>query len=111
MSDVTFSASSALRPRDERANLSESSPGTHQHRVPADATCCQSLPLGGHATMTLDLHEWLFLLLTGSEELTQSFPYHGCALPTELGGVSDSLVAGLSVSLQRVWGCSSGTVS
>jgi hypothetical protein len=34
----------------------------------------------------IDLHERLFLLVTDQENRAQVFPYHGCALPTELGG-------------------------
>jgi hypothetical protein len=39
----------------------------------------------------IDLHKWLFLLVNGREKSPLYFPYHGCALPTELGGVSLSL--------------------
>jgi hypothetical protein len=35
--------------------------------------------------MGIDLHKWLFLLVTGQGEYAENFPYHGCALPTELG--------------------------
>src|SRR5215204_2963347 len=38
---------------------------THQHFHPADANCCQSLLLDPDATISIDLHEWLFLLVTG----------------------------------------------
>jgi hypothetical protein len=34
----------------------------------------------------IGLHKRLFLLVTGRGEYAQVFPYHGCALPTELGG-------------------------
>jgi hypothetical protein len=34
----------------------------------------------------IDLHKRLFLLVIGPGEKPQNFPYHGCALPTELGG-------------------------
>jgi hypothetical protein len=54
-----------LQPRDEPANLSDFPPGAHQHFAPADATCCQSLPLDPDATIGIDLHEWLFLLVSG----------------------------------------------
>jgi hypothetical protein len=74
-------------PRDAPVVSTGSHFRTHQHRVPAGATCCHSLPLGPNAIITFDLHEWLFLLVTGPGKLAQSFPYHGCALPTELGGV------------------------
>jgi hypothetical protein len=42
-----------LPPREERARLSESRLETHQHGSPASATCCYSLLLDPHATMTL----------------------------------------------------------
>jgi hypothetical protein len=36
--------------------------------------------------ISIDLHKRLFLLVTGRGESSPDFPYHGCALPTELGG-------------------------
>jgi hypothetical protein len=54
--------------RDEPVNLSDSGPETHQHWSPADANCCQSLLLDPHATIGIDLHKRLFLLVTGRGE-------------------------------------------
>jgi hypothetical protein len=54
--------------RDEPVHLSGSRPVTHQHWSPADATCCQSLLLDPDATMLIDLHKRLFLLVTGRGE-------------------------------------------
>jgi len=54
--------------RDAPVNLSDSCPKTHQHFSPADASCCQSLLLDPDATMAIDLHKWLFLLVTGRGE-------------------------------------------
>src|SRR5829696_1943667 len=76
----------ALAPRDEPVNLSESRPETHQHWSPAGVNCCQSLLLDPDATISIDLHKRLFLLVPDEENSRQDFPYHGCALPTELGG-------------------------
>jgi hypothetical protein len=50
--------------RDEPVNLSDSRPETHQHFSPADANCCHSLLLDPDATISIDLHKWLFLLVT-----------------------------------------------
>jgi hypothetical protein len=50
-SEVAFSEY-ALRPREQPANLSGSRPETHENRSPAGATCCYSLLLDPHATMT-----------------------------------------------------------
>jgi hypothetical protein len=55
-------------PRDAPINLSDSRPETHQHRLPAGATCCQSLLLDPDATIGIDLHKRLFLLVTGRGE-------------------------------------------
>jgi hypothetical protein len=52
----------------ERARLSGSHLGTHQHRVPAGASCCPSLLLAPDATMFIYLHKWLFLLVTGERK-------------------------------------------
>jgi hypothetical protein len=54
--------------RDERVNLSGSSPETHQHFSPADANCCYSLLLDPDATIDIDLRKRLFLLVTGRGE-------------------------------------------
>ena len=54
--------------RDEPVNLSDSRPRTHQHWSPADANCCQSLLLDPDATIGIDLHKRLFLLVTGRGE-------------------------------------------
>jgi hypothetical protein len=54
--------------RDEPVNLSDSRPETHQHWLPADANRCQSLPLDPDTTIGIDLHKWLFLLVTGRGE-------------------------------------------
>jgi hypothetical protein len=73
--------------RDEPVHLSDSCPETHQHCSPAAANCCHSLLLDPDATIGNDLRKRLFLLVTGQGEYAQGFPYHGCALPTELGGL------------------------
>jgi hypothetical protein len=57
-----------LYPRDEPVNLSDSRLEVHQHWSPADATCCQSLPVDPDAMIGIDLHKWLFLLVTGRGE-------------------------------------------
>jgi len=107
---VSRALGTARSTRDEPVNLSDSRPETHQHWSPADANCCQSLLLDPDATIGIDLHKRLFLLVTGRGELPQVFPYHGCALPTELGGrdVASALLVGLLLSLPPVSGCSSG---
>ena len=66
------------------------SPGTHQHRTPAGANCCQSLLLDPDAMILIDLRKRLFLLVSGRGKYAPDFPYHGCALPTELGQASSS---------------------
>jgi hypothetical protein len=48
--------------------LSASPSETHQHWSPADANCCQSLLLDPDATIGIDLHKRLFLLVTGRGE-------------------------------------------
>jgi hypothetical protein len=53
-----------LRLREERACLSGSRLETHQHRSPAGASCCYSLLLDPDAMIGIDLHKWLFLLVT-----------------------------------------------
>jgi hypothetical protein len=50
--------------RDAPVNLSDSRPEAHQHCLPAGANCCHSLLLDPDATMLIDLHKWLFLLVT-----------------------------------------------
>jgi hypothetical protein len=57
-----------FQPRDEPVHLSASRRETHQHWSPADATCCQSLLLDPNATIGIDLHKRLFLLVTGRGE-------------------------------------------
>jgi len=54
--------------RETLGNLSGSGSGTHQHFSPADANCCQSLLLDPDATMSIDLHKRLFLLVSGRGE-------------------------------------------
>jgi hypothetical protein len=54
--------------RETPSNLSGSGSGTHQHFSPADATCCQSLLLDPDATISIDLHKRLFLLVSGRGE-------------------------------------------
>jgi hypothetical protein len=54
--------------RDEPADLSDSGLRIHQHCPPADANCCQSLLLDPDATISIDLHKWLFLLVNGRGE-------------------------------------------
>jgi hypothetical protein len=72
--------------RDEPVNLSDSRLETHQHRTPAGANCCQSLLVVPDAMTLIDLRKRLFLLVSGRGKYAPDFPYHGCALPTELGG-------------------------
>jgi hypothetical protein len=54
--------------RDAPVNLSDFHLRTHQHRTPARAHCCHSLLLDPDATIGIDLHKWLFLLVTGRGE-------------------------------------------
>jgi hypothetical protein len=54
--------------RDAPVDLSDSGSETHQHFPPADANCCQSLLLNPDAMIGIDLHRWLFLLVTGRGE-------------------------------------------
>jgi hypothetical protein len=54
--------------RDEPVYLSGSPPQTHQHFSPADANCCHSLLLDPDAMIGIDLHERLFLLVSGRGE-------------------------------------------
>jgi hypothetical protein len=57
-----------VEPRDEPVHLSDSRPETHQHWSPAGANCCYSLLLDPNATIGIDLHKRLFLLVTGRGE-------------------------------------------
>jgi hypothetical protein len=57
-----------LYPRDEPVHLSGFWLRTHQHWSPADASCCHSLLLDPYATIGIDLHKRLFLLVTGRGE-------------------------------------------
>jgi hypothetical protein len=72
LADHTKSVSGSLAlhnsTRDEPVNLSGSRLRTHQHWSPADANCCQSLLLDPDATISIDLHKRLFLLVTGRGE-------------------------------------------
>jgi hypothetical protein len=54
--------------RETPGNLSGSGSETHQHFWPTGATCCQSLLLDPDATIGIDLHKRLFLLVTGRGE-------------------------------------------
>jgi hypothetical protein len=54
--------------RETPGNLSGSGSETHQHCSPADANCCQSLLLDPHATMHIDLHKRLFLLVSDEKK-------------------------------------------
>jgi hypothetical protein len=49
-------------------NLSGSGSETHQDFSPADPNCCQPLPLDPNATIGIDLHKRLFLLVAGRGE-------------------------------------------
>jgi hypothetical protein len=55
----------ALPARDEPVDLSDSSPETHQHFYPTGANCCHSPLLDPDATISIDLHKPLFLLVSG----------------------------------------------
>jgi hypothetical protein len=50
--------------RDAPADLSDSGSETHQHFAPAGASCYHSLLLDPNATIGIDLHKRLFLLVT-----------------------------------------------
>jgi hypothetical protein len=54
--------------RETPVNLSGSGSETHQHFYPTGATCCYSLLLDPDATIRIDLHKRLFLLVTGRGE-------------------------------------------
>jgi hypothetical protein len=60
--------SDQIQLRETPGNLSGSGFETHQHCSPADANCCQSLLLDPDATISIDLHKRLFLLVTGRGE-------------------------------------------
>ena len=65
---VSRAPGTARSTRDEPVNLSGSRLRTHQHLAPAGATCCYSLLLDPDATIGIDLHKRLFLLVTGRGE-------------------------------------------
>ena len=54
--------------RETPGDLSGSGSETHQHFSPAGANCCYSLLLDPDATIGIDLHKRLFLLVTGRGE-------------------------------------------
>jgi len=54
--------------RETPGNLSGSGSETHQHWSPTGANCCHSLLLDPDATIGIDLHKWLFLLVSGRGE-------------------------------------------
>jgi hypothetical protein len=54
--------------RETPGNLSGSGSETHQHFYPTGANCCYSTPLDPDATIGIDLHKRLFLLVTGRGE-------------------------------------------
>jgi hypothetical protein len=66
-SDLSVAATSrnTIQLRETPGNLSDSGSETHQHFAPADANCCHSLLLDPDATISIDLHKRLFLLVTG----------------------------------------------
>jgi len=49
--------------------------------------------------MSIDLHKRLLLLVNGEEKSLPIFPYHGCALPTELGGQASAFALAVSLLL------------
>jgi hypothetical protein len=57
-----------IKLRETPGNLSGSEAGTHQHFSPTDANCCYSLLLDPDATIGIDLHKRLFLLVNGRGE-------------------------------------------
>jgi hypothetical protein len=65
---VDTASQETIQLRETPGNLSGSGSETHQHFSPADATCCQSLLLDPDATIGIDLHKRLFLLVTGRGE-------------------------------------------
>jgi hypothetical protein len=54
--------------RETPGNLPGSESETHQHFSPTDANCCYSLLLDPHARIGIDLHKWLFLLVTDEKK-------------------------------------------
>jgi hypothetical protein len=54
--------------RETPGNLSGSGSETHQHFSPTAANYCHSLLLDPDATIGIDLHKPLFLLVTGRGE-------------------------------------------
>jgi hypothetical protein len=65
---VTGTLALHVSTRDEPVHLSDSCPKTDQQCTPADANCCHSLLLDPDATIGIDLHKRLFLLVTGRGE-------------------------------------------
>jgi hypothetical protein len=61
-------ARDTIQLRETPGNLSGSRSETHQHLYPTGANCCYSLLLDPDATIGIDLHKRLFLLVTGREE-------------------------------------------
>jgi hypothetical protein len=59
--------------RETPGNLSGSGSEAHQHFSPADANCCYSLLLDPDATIGIDLHKRLFLLVSGRGEYAPGF--------------------------------------
>jgi hypothetical protein len=57
-----------IRLRETSGNLSGSASETHQDFSPTGASCCYSLLLVPDATISIDLHKRLFLLVNGREE-------------------------------------------
>jgi hypothetical protein len=58
----------SIRLRETPGNLSGSGSETHQHLSPTGANCCHSLLLDQNAMVGIDLHNRLFLLVTGRGE-------------------------------------------
>jgi hypothetical protein len=75
-----------LAARDEPVNLSDSRLGlisiVHQPVLIAASRCYLIQMLGSALTCTNDCSCWS----PDEENRPRVFPYHGCALPTELGG-------------------------
>ncbi len=88
----TFGAARAST-SDEPVNLPDSPAETHQHCSPADASCCHSLLLIQMLRSALTCANGCSCWSPDEENSPQSFPYHGCALPTELGGQGRALPA------------------
>ena len=62
-----------IQVRETPGNLSGSGSETHQHLSPAGANCCHSLLLDPNATIGIDLHIRLFLLVTDEENSPRIF--------------------------------------